>query len=453
MTECNETLFLFEAHFSRQVVAQFEESWLTTDGGSLLLRQVDRKIDLLRRVARCFTDYRQPERIEHRLEEMLAQRIYGLALGYEDLNDHEQLRQDPLLGVLAGKRDLGEPLAGKSTLNRLELTPAGSPASERYHKIRYAPEKLDELLVTLFLESHRKPPRSIVLDLDATDTPLYGKQEARFFHGYYNHYCYLPLYIFCGDQLLCARLRPSNIDASAGSLEEIERIVPQIRKAWPRTQIILRADSGFCREGLIAWCEQHAVDYVFGFARNRRLRRKIAAQMRQAQKEQQRTGKPARVFTEFFYQTHKTWSQRRRVVAKAEQIPGKENPRYVVTSLPESSWPAQKLYEQLYCARGEMENRIKEQLSLFSDRMSAESLRANQLRLYFSSLAYVLIESLRRMGLAGTEWAKHQVDTIRLRLLKIAAQVRVTARKIWIRYSKSYPWKNTFVWVWSALRC
>jgi hypothetical protein len=198
MTECNETLFLFEAHFSRQVVAQFEESWLTTDGGSLLLRQVDRKIDLLRRVARCFTDYRQPERIEHRLEEMLAQRIYGLALGYEDLNDHEQLRQDPLLGVLAGKRDLGEPLAGKSTLNRLELTPAGSPASERYHKIRYAPEKLDELLVTLFLESHRKPPRSIVLDLDATDTPLYGKQEARFFHGYYNHYCYLPLYISAG---------------------------------------------------------------------------------------------------------------------------------------------------------------------------------------------------------------------------------------------------------------
>jgi Transposase DDE domain group 1 len=453
MTECNETLFLFEAHFSRQVVAQFEGSWLTTDGGSLLLRQVDRKIDLLGRVARCFTDYRKPERIEHRLEEMLAQRIYGLALGYEDLNDHEQLRQDPLLGVLAGKRDLGEPLAGKSTLNRLELTPEGSPASERYHKIRYAPDQLDELLVTLFLESHRKPPRSIVLDLDATDTPLYGKQEARFFHGYYNHYCYLPLYIFCGDQLLCARLRPSNIDASAGSLEEIERIVPQIRKAWPRTQIILRADSGFCREGLIAWCEKHAVDYVFGFARNRRLRRKIAAQMRQAQEEQQRTGKPARVFTEFFYRTHKTWSQRRRVVAKAEQIPGKENPRYVVTSLLESSWPAQKLYEQLYCARGEMENRIKEQLSLFSDRMSAESLRANQLRLYFSSLAYVLIESLRRMGLAGTEWAQQQVDTIRLRLLKIAAQVRITARKIWIRYSKAYPWKDTFVWVWSALRC
>jgi Transposase DDE domain group 1 len=270
MTECSETLFPFEAHFSRQVVAQFEGSWLTTEGGSLLLRQADRKIGLLRRVTGCFTDYRQPERIEHRLEEMLAQRIYGLALGYEDLNDHEQLRQDPLLAVLAGKRDLGEPLAGKSTLNRLELTPAGSPAAERYNKIVYSPEAIDELLVRLFLESHRKAPRSIVLDVDATDTPLHGKQEARFFHGYYNHYCYLPLYIFCGDQLLCARLRPSNIDASAGSLEEVQRIVTQIRKAWPHTQIILRADSGFCREELMAWCEQHDVDYVFGFARNER---------------------------------------------------------------------------------------------------------------------------------------------------------------------------------------
>ena len=467
MTECSETLFPFEAHFSRQVVAQFEGSWLTTEGGSLLLRQADCKIGLLRRVARCFTDYRQPERIEHPLEEMLAQRIYGLALGYEDLNDHEQLRQDPLLGVLAGKRDLGEPLAGKSTLNRLELTPAGSPAAERYNKIAYSSEAIDELLVTLFLESHRKAPSSIVLDLDATDTPLHGKQEARFFHGYYNHYCYLPLYIFCGDQLLCARLRPSNIDASAGSLEEVQRIVGQIRKAWPKTEIILRADSGFCREELMAWCETHAVDYVFGFARNPRLRRKIAKEMRQAKREQQRSGEPARVFTEFrrhwrlgmasyrwfFYQTRKTWSRNRRVVAKAEQIPGKENPRYVVTSLPLAAWPTRELYEQLYCARGEMENRIKEQLSLFSDRMSTESLRSNQLRLYFSSLAYVLVEALRRVGLAETEWAEYQVETIRLRLLKIAAQVRITARKIWIRYTKAYPWKRAFVSAWAALRC
>ena len=453
MTECSETLFPFEAHFSRQVVAQFEGSWLTSDGGSLLLRQADSKIGLLGRVTGCFTDYRRPERIEHRLEQMLAQRIYGLALGYEDLNDHEQLRQDSLWGVLAGKRDLGEPLAGKSTLNRLELTPSGAPAAERYNKITYSPEAIDQLLVALFLESQRKAPRSIVLDLDATDTPLHGKQEARFFHGYYNHYCYLPLYIFCGDQLLCARLRPSNIDASAGSLQEIQRIVPQIRKAWPNTQIILRADSGFCREELMVWCEQHDVDYVFGFARNQRLRRKIVKEMRQAKKEQQRTGKPARAFTEFFYRTRKTWSRRRRVVAKAEQIPGKENPRYVVTSLARADWPTQELYETLYCARGEMENRIKEQLSLFSDRMSTESLRANQLRLYFSSLAYVLVEALRRVGLAKTEAADYQVETIRLRLLKIAAQVRITARKIWIRYTKAYPWKNSFVSAWAALRC
>jgi len=453
MTECNETLFRFEAHFSRRVEAQFAGDWLTTEGGSLLLRQVDRKIGLLRRVAGCFSDYRQPDRIEHGLEEMLAQRIYGLALGYEDLNDHEQLRQDPLLGVLAGKKDLGEPLAGKSTLNRLELTPAGSPAAERYNKISYSAEALDALLVDLFLEAHPRAPREIVLDLDATDTPLHGRQEARFFHGYYGHYCYLPLYVFCGDHLLCARLRPSNIDASAGSLKEVQRIVRQIRARWPKTSIILRADSGFCREELLAWCENNDVGYVFGFARNKRLRRIIGQAMQEAKQEHRRTGKPARVFTEFAYRTKKSWSRTRRVIAKAEQIEGKENPRYLVTSLDKEAWSAQKLYEQLYCARGEMENRIKEQLSLFADRMSTETLRANQLRLYFSSLAYVLVEALRRLGLAGTAWAEAQADTIRLKLLKIAAQVRITARRIWVRYSCAYPWQNVFAAAWTALRC
>ena len=453
MTECSETLFPFEAHFSRRVVAQFAGDWLTTEGGSLLLRQADRKIGLLRRVAGCCRDYRQPERIEHRLEEMLAQRIYGLALGYEDLNDHEQLRQDPLLGVLAGKRDLGEPLAGKSTLNRLELTPLGSPAAERYNKISYSAAALDELLVDLFLEAHSRAPREIVLDLDATDTPLHGRQEARFFHGYYGQYCYLPLYVFCGDHLLCARLRPSNLDASAGSLEEVQRIVRQIRARWPKTRIILRADSGFCREELLAWCENNDVGYVFGFARNQRLRRIIGRAMQEAKQEHQRTGKPARVFCEFAYRTKKSWSRTRRVIAKAEQIEGKENPRYLVTSLDQEAWSAQKLYEQLYCARGEMENRIKEQLSLFADRMSTETLRANQLRLYFSSLAYVLVEALRRLGLASTEWAEAQADTIRLKLLKIAAQVRITARRIWVRYSCAYPWQNVFAAAWTALRC
>src|ERR1700752_771366 len=450
MTECTQSGFGFEACGSRQIVARFDGGTISSDGGAFLLRQTDKRLNLLPRVAECFLDGRNQLLVAHSVVEMLSQRVYGLALGYEDLNDHDQLRKDPVFSILAGREDLEEPLAGKSTLNRMEL---GTGAKDRYKKITFWKEGLDELLVNLFLESHQSPPTEIILYVDTTDLPLHGKREGRFFHGYYDHYCYLPLYIFCGDQLLCARLRPSNIDASAGSLEEVQRIVTQILRAWPHTQIILRADSGFCREELMAWGEQHAVDYVFGFARNPRLRRKIAKEMRQAKKEQQSTGEPARVFTEFFYQTRKTWSRNRRVIAKAEQIPGKENPRYVVTSLPRAVWPTRELYEQLYCARGEMENRIKEQLSVFSDRMSTESLRSNQLRLYFSSLAYVLVEALRRVGLAGTEWAEYQVETIRLRLLKIAAQVRISARKIWIRYAKAYPWKMIFVSAWAALRC
>jgi hypothetical protein len=388
--------------------------------------------------------------VEHSLGELLRQRIGALALGYEDLNDHEELRHDPLLGLLAGKRELGEPLAGKSTLNRLELTPA-LPSSERYHKIRYSGEALDKLLVNIFLEAHPRWPRQIVLDLDVTDMPLHGEQEARFFHGYYGHYCYLPLYIFCEDHLLCARLRPSNQDASAGSVAEVERIVRQIRRRWPQVRIILRADSGFCREELMAWCEKHRVDYVLGFARNQRLRRKIAAPMRQARQEHRRTAKAARVFAEFSYRTRSSWSRARRVIAKAEYLEKGENPRYLVTSLEAQVWPAQELYERLYCARGEMENRIKEQLSLFSDRLSSETLRANQLRLYFSSLAYVLMHALRRLGLAGTQWATAQVETIRLRLLKIAAEVRLSARRIWVRYSRAYPWKTIFAAAYAAL--
>lgn len=453
MTECNQSAFPFEAHFSRQVVAQFDGAQMSTEGGALLLRAADRKIGLLPRVTRCFTDARDPQRIEHSLSEMLAQRIYGLALGYEDLNDHEELRRDPLLAVVAGRREMDEPLAGKSTLNRLELTPAGSPLEERYHKISYSSESLDALLVELFLEAHREPPQEIVLDLDVTDLPLHGEQEARFFHGYYGHYCYLPLYIFSGDHLLCARLRPSNQDASAGSLAEVERIVAQIRARWPRVRIVLRADAGFCREELMAWCENHAVDYVLGLARNERLRRKIAGPMRQAKREFQHTGKAARRFSEFRYRTRSSWSRGRRVVAKAEHLAKGENPRFVVTSLPAERWAAQELYERLYCARGEMENRIKEQLSLFSDRLSTETMRANQLRLYFSSLAYVLVQALRRLALGGTEWATAQVQTIRLKLLKIAAQVRVTARRIWVRYARSYPWKPLFLAAWQALRC
>lgn len=448
MTECTQESFQFGAHFSRRVVAEFSSDRLTTDGGSLLLRQADRRIGLVRRLADCFLDRRDPDRIEHQVAEMIAQRVYGLALGYEDLNDHEQLRHDPLLNVLAGKRDLDAALAGKSTLNRLELS-RSEPS--RYHKISYCEEKIDRLLVDLFLESHTVAPPRIVLDLDATDIPLHGHQESRFFHGYYDSYCYLPLYIFCGDQLLCARLRRADQDGATGAVAEVERIVQQVRQRWPRVPIIVRADSGFCREELMRWCEEHQVDYILGLARNERLRQLLNPQMRAARQQYEETGKAARGFTEFLYRTRKSWSHQRRVLAKAEYLPGKENPRFVVTSLREGE--PQALYEKLYCARGEMENRIKEQLCLFADRLSTETMRANQLRLYFSAMAYTLLEALRRLALAGTEWAQAQVDTLRLRLLKIAAQVQISARRVWLRYAGAYPWQTIFTHVWAALRC
>ncbi len=448
MTECTQEFFEFAAHFSRRVGAEFSSDRMTTDGGSLLLRQTDRRIGLLRRFADCFTDQRNRHRVEHTVAEMVAQRVYGLALGYEDLNDHEQLRHDPLLNVLSGKRDLDAALAGKSTLNRLELTKA---EPSRYHKISYAEEKIDRLLVELFLEAQARAPQRMVLDVDATDIPLHGHQESRFFHGYYDSYCYLPLYIFCGDQLLCVRLRPANQDGAAGAVAEIKRIVGQVRERWPQVEIIVRADSGFCREELMRWCEEHAVDYILGLARNQRLGRILGPHMHKARQQYEATGKPARVFTEFEYRTRKSWNRSRRVIAKAEYIPGKENPRFVVTSLKDGD--PQSLYEKLYCARGEMENRIKEQLCLFADRLSTETLRANQLRLYFSAMAYTLLEALRRLALQGTEWAEARVDTLRLRLLKIAAEVRIRARRIWLRYSGAYPWKAIFTHAWAALRC
>ena len=449
MTECNQESFTFTAHFSRRVEAEFTAGRVSSDGGELLLREADRKINLLGRLASCFSDGRAPLLVKHRLSEMLAQRIYGLTLGYEDLNDHEQLRSDPLLGLLSGKRELDEPLAGKSTLNRLELT----GRSLRYHKISYSAESMDRLLTDLYLESHAAPPVQIVLDLDATDIPVYGHQPERFFHGYYDSYCYLPLYIFAGDQLLCARLRPANQDAAAGSVEEVSRIVTQLRQRWPEVSIVLRADSGFCREELMGWCESNHVDYLFGLARNKRLRKIIGAQMHQAQILHQSSGKAARVFAEFSYRTLKSWSCTRRVVAKAEYLDKGENPRFVVTSLKAEQWAAQDLYEKFYCARGEMENRIKEQMCLFADRLSTDEMKGNQLRLYFSALAYTLMEALRRLGLKGTAWAEAQVDTIRLKLLKIGAIVRVSVRRVLLQLSSAYPWKDLYTHAFHALRC
>ncbi|MGA3373801.1 MAG: IS1380 family transposase [Terracidiphilus sp.] len=449
MTECKQESFAFTAHFSRRVEAGFTAGQVSSDGGSPLLREADRRINLPSRLAACFSDGRSALLVKHQLSEMLAQRIYGLALGYEDLNDHEQLRRDPLLGLLSGKRNLDEPLAGKSTLNRLELT----GRSGRYHKIGYSTEAIDRLLVDLYMESHAAPPTEIVLDLDATDIPLYGHQPERFFHGYYDSYCYLPLYIFAGDQLLCAQLRAANQDAAAGSVEQVSRIVAQLRQRWPGVKIVLRADSGFCREELMAWCKQNHVDYLFGLARNQRLRRIIGAQMHEARALHQTTGKAARVFTEFDYRTKKSWSCARRVVAKAEYLDKGENPRFVVTSLTPDQWAAQELYEKFYCARGEMENRIKEQMCLFADRLSTDEMKGNQLRLYFSALAYTLVEALRRLALKGTAWAEAQVDTIRLKLLKIGALVSISVRRVRLQLSSAYPWKDIYAAAFHALRC
>jgi hypothetical protein len=452
MTECNQSDFGFAACGKREIVARFDGGTISSDGGALLLRQTDQYLNLLPRLATCFLDGRNPEQIEHSILEMLSQRVYGLALGYEDLNDHEQLRTDPMFGVLAGREETGQPLAGKSTLNRMELG-AGTP--DRYKKITFWKEAVDELLVQVFLESQATIPEQIILDVDTTDLPLHGKQEGRFFHGYYDEYCYLPLYIFCGEHVLCARLRESNHDASFGSLAEIQRIVAQIQAAWPEVKIILRGDSGFCRNELMSWCESHGVDYVFGLARNQRLRKIIGGQMWEATQQWEATGQPARVFTEFEYRTKtkKGWDRERRVVAKAEHIDGKENPRFVVSSLRSEQWAPQSLYEDLYCARGDMENRIKEQFSLFADRVSAETMRANQMRLYLSVMAYVLISGLRRLGLKATELAQAQVSTIRTKLLKIGAQIRVTVRKVWISMASSYPWQDLYRQVWTNLRC
>jgi hypothetical protein len=454
MTECTQSSFGFKACGKREIVARFDGGTISSDGGALLLRQTDQCLNLLPRLAECFLDGRHQEQVKHSILEMLSQRIYGLALGYEDINDHEQLRADPVFGILAGREELEEPLAGKSTLNRMEL---GTGVKDRYKKITFWKEAVDELLVKVFLESYEKAPDEIILDVDTTDLPLHGKQEGRFFHGYYDSYCYLPLYIFCGDHVLGARLREANHDAAYGSLQEIRRIVTQIRAAWPEVKIILRGDSGFCRNELMSWCEKQRVEFVFGLARNQRLRKIIGAQMHQATQQWNQTGQPARIFTEFPYKTKKTkkggWDRERRVAAKAEHIDGKENPRFVVTSLTKEPWEAQALYEKLYCGRGDMENRIKEQFSLFADRVSAETMRANQMRLYLSTMAYALVSGLRRLGLKATELAQAQVSTIRTKLLKIGAQIRVTARKVWVSMASSYPWQDLYQQVWANLRC
>ena len=452
MTECNQDRFEFaSAHGRREIVAEFSGGTVSSDGGALLLQEADSKMNLLARFSQCFMDRRNPVLIEHSIEQMIRQRVYALALGYEDLNDHEQLRQDPLWSALAGKAHPGsEPLAGKSTLNRMEL---GAGVASRYKKITFWRDSVDELLVNVFLDAHPVAPQQIVLDIDTTDMPLHGNQEGKFYHGYYKHYCYLPLYIFCGDHVLCARLRPSSIGPAVGSRKEVERVVQQIRQSWPEVSIILRGDSGFCSDELMTWCEKNRVDFVVGMARNSRVEGLISGSLAEAKQQFEATPQPARIFVEFEYETLKgTWSKKRRVVAKAEHINGKSNPRFIVTSLDSERWEKQKLYEELYCARGDMENRIKEQFVLFADRVSASTMRANQQRIYLSVIAYTLMNGLRRLGLQTTTMATAQVGTIRLKLLKIGALIQVTVRKVWVRLASSYPYQALFSQVLRQLR-
>ena len=463
-TECNRERMEFQGGSRRLVQAGFDGGHISSEGGALLLRELDLRQDLTRRFAGCFTDHRDRDLIEHTVLELVRQRGYGLALGYEDLNDHDDLARDPLLALALGKRDPegtdrrrerdhGRPLASSRTLNRLELTPRELDPGNRYWKIVHDAQAIEELFVTFYLESQAEPPEEVILDFDATDDPLHGEQEGRFFHGYYGHYCYLPLYVFAGEHLLAAKLRTSNRDASDGATEVLARLVQRIRQRWPETRIIVRADSGFARDELMSWCEAHGVYYVLGLAKNVRLLKKIGVELAQAKELYDQTGRASRLFTHFHYRTHKSWSCTRRVIAKAEHLAKGANPRFIVTHLPEDYADPRTLYEKVYCHRGEMENRIKEQqLDLFADRTSTSKMRSNQLRLWFSSLAYVLLSALRRVALATTRMAKATCGSIRLRLLKIGARIKLSVRRFIVHLASACPYQDVFVQAWRNLR-
>ena len=475
MTECNGQIMMFQGHGKRRVEAEFDGGKISSDAGAVLLRELELKESIVEEFAKeCFIDYRDARFIEFRVEELIKQRVFGLALGYEDLNDHDQLRVDPLLAMLCGRedptgedrrcdQDKGKPLAGKSTLNRLELYSGDSRRDGKYKKIESKPEAIEEFFVARFLRVQREVPWRIYLDLDTTDDRVHGNQEGKYFQGHYDSYCYLPLYIFCGDHLLCAKLKTADKEAADGALDEIKRIVAQIRKWWPKTEIVIRGDSGFCRDEIMTWAEQQQdVYYILGLGRNTRLLGGIERQMEQAQLRYEITGESARVFTEFSYRTRKTWSCDRRVIAKAEHMGQGANPRFVVTSLPyfDVDWKdevtvldAKHLYEEVYCARGDMENRIKEQqLDLFADRTSTHWLKSNQIRLWLASAAYILLSEVRRIGLAGTKLARAYCGTIREKLLKIGARIFISVRRIKVSISSAYPQQELFRLVWERLR-
>lgn len=451
-THCNSQPLAFQPLATRKVVANFAGGRLSSDGGALLLGETEKLTGIINRFSKCFTDHRDPDLIEHSLENLLRQRIFGLCLGYEDLNDHDRLRGDALLATAVGhrspcgeervrQRDKGYALAGKSTLNRLELTPADATKKSRYKKIVANPNDISHFFVNEFVDANKEsPPKRMVLDFDPSDIELYGQQEGRFYHGHYHHYCYLPMYVFCGEYPLMATLRKADIDGAAGTVEALEWLIPALRHHWPDTEYVIRGDGGFARESIFKWCEANDVRYIIGLPKNRRLKDLVADELAEAEALLKETGEPARVFKDLAYQTQKTWSRSRRVVAKCEQIPGKANPRFVVTDYNSGVYDAKTLYEQEYCARGEMENRIKEQqLDLFGTRTSSGSMRANQLRVWLSLVAHCLMVELRRTGLAGTKLASAQSATIRTRLLKVAARVRVSVRRVFVEFSSVFP--------------
>lgn len=463
-TQCIPAQLEFQGVNRRSVVAAFDGGYLSSDGGALLLREVDLRFSLTRRLAQCFTDHRHEGLIEHRVEELVAQRLYGLALGYEDLNDHDDLFRDPLLALSVGKKDVegqgrrrasdqGKALASSSTLNRLELTPEHTGAYSRYKKIAHHRERIEALLVDLFVDSYEQAPEEIILDFDATDDPVHGAQEGRFFHGYYRCYCYLPLYVTCGDHVLVAQLRTANRDAADGATQTLARLVEHIGVRWPETRIVVRGDSGFARDEFMTWCEDHRVTYVLGLAKNQRLLHKIGNELVQAQALHRQTGEAARVFAHFHWTTRTSWTRPRRVIAKAEHLDKGANPRFIVTNLPQTYATPQALYEQLYCARGDMENRIKEQqLDLFADRTSTHTLRANQLRLWFSTFAYTLVAAMRRVALKGTRLAHATCGTIRLKLLKLGAQLTISVRRFLIHFASACPYQDVFRQAWSNVQ-
>jgi hypothetical protein len=427
MTECYQSSFEFPACKSRKLHVDFKGGEVTSDAGVLLVRQADRKVKLTEDLHRLLNDPRRQASCDHRQIELLRQRIYGLALGYEDLNDHETLRKDVALQTAA---QTDHELASASTLCRWENRADRETASV-----------IAEWMVELFIRSHKKTPEELILDFDATDDAVHGKQEGRFFHGYYDHYCFLPLYVFCGDQLLVSYLRPSNIDGAKHAWAILALLVKRFRKSWPNVKIVFRGDSGFCRWRMLRWCENHGVHYVVGLAKNSRLNEMTKPLLDRASREYEKTSQKQRFFGNIQYGAQ-TWDHERRVIAKAEHTEQGSNPRYVVTNLTDDP---QKIYDEVYCARGEMENRIKEQqLDLFADRTSCSKWWANQFRLLLSSLAYLLLEAIRRLGLKGTELARAQCGTIRLKLLKIGAVIRRNSRRVYFHLSSACPYESLF---------